>query len=308
MGRKREDRSLLEWEKFGDKFVSLIKDKKIKVLISNTLSNINGAEHDEQNKILKELNTYKEHEQTKDVWCKWVKQINTAKDDANKIKMDCSTEAADLVNKIKKEYGFKNTIEAMDYIIKTLPTNLRHQLHEFAKTNTYLLRDKYSDLINSWELESIKEFNWVEEYSQSTSVPIDPSYDELLLTIIIDFSNRYVQLEDENNDLKLKLAEAENFKIESLKKSKDKQAGIYDTLEMAWKDVLQNELLEECLVNRDRVGSPNLLQSNDTMEDRFVIIKYKTPYDKKLSLIENSYKNLNMAMPKSLKNYRKING
>jgi hypothetical protein len=77
---------------------------------------------------------------------------------------------------------------------------------------------------------------------------------------------------------------------------------------MAWKDVLQNELLEECLVNRDRVGSPNLLQSNDTMEDRFVIIKYKTPYDKKLSLIENSYKNLNMAMPKSLKNYRKING
>jgi hypothetical protein len=294
MGRKRKDRSLLEWENFGGKFVSLIKEKKIKVLISKSLSNLNEAEHGEQTKILEELNAYKEHKQTKDVWCKWVKQINTAKDDASKIKMDCSIQAAALVNEIKDKYGFKNTIEAMDYIIKTLPTNLRHQLHEFATKNTCLLRDKYSDLIDSWELDSTKEFNWVEEYCQSTSVPIDPSYDELLLTIIIDFSSRYVQLEDENNDLKLKW--------------KARETDLLDIIEMAWKDVLHYELLEECLVNNNRVGSPKFLQSNDAMEDSDVIIKYKPPYDTKLTLIKNSYENLNMKMPESLKNYRKNNG
>jgi hypothetical protein len=305
MGRPRKNRSMLEWNKFGDIFVSLVKGKDLKESISNKLKELLITEGGAQENILKELNIYKSHVSTKEVWSKWVKRINTAKDDTKKKKMDCSTEAAAIVDRIKIEFNFKNTIQAMDYVIKALPTDLRYLLHDFARKNINLLQEHYGDLINSWEVESDKEFQWINDYCESKTVPLDPSYDELLLTIIISFSNRYVQLENENAELKLKLNELEELNLENSKKWKLREADLHDFIECAWKDVLRWELLEECLVNKDRVGSPKLLQSKPIKEGSIISKSTKkTSYDIQLQVIEQLYKYSDDEMPEALRNYR----
>ncbi len=308
MGRSRLDRSIRDWNMFGEKFVVLVKGKDLKKSISNMLKELLSAEDDAQQLILQELNTYKDHVSTKDVWTKWVKRINTAKDDTQKKKMDCSTEAAAIVDRIKIEFKFKNTIQAMDYVIKALPTDLRYLLHDFARKNKNLLQENYGDLINSWEVESGKEFCWVIDYCESKTVPIDPSYDELLLTIIINFSERYVELENENAALKIKLNQLEKLSVDNLKEWKVREADLFGFIESAWKDVLRWELLEECLVNKSRKGSPKLLQSKPVYEGVSVIERQKPisySYDSKLQVIEQLYKDLNLEIPDAMRNYRK---
>jgi hypothetical protein len=307
MGRKRLDRSISEWDMFGDKFVDLVKGKDLKKSISNMIKELRAAGHDEQQVILQDLNNYKDETITKDVWIKWVKRINTAKDDTQKKKMDCSTEAAAIVDRIKIEFNFKSTIQAMDYVIKALPTDLRYLLHDFARKNINLLRETYHDLINSWEVESGKEFCWVIDYCESKTVPLDPSYDELLLTIIINFSERYVELENENAALKIKLNQLEKLSADNLKEWKVREADLFGFIESAWKDLLQWELLEECLINKSRKGSPKLLQSKPIKEGVSVIERQKPisySYDSKLQVIEQLYKDLNLEIPDAMRNYR----
>ncbi len=305
MGRKRKDRSIDEWITFGSNFVALVKGKDLKKSISDKLEDLLTANSDSQVIILQDLNTYKDHLLTKGVWPNWVKRLTTAKDDKKKKKMDCSTEAAAIVDRIKIQFNFNNTIQAMDYVIKALPTDLRYLLHDFARKNITLLRENYSDLINSWELASDKEFNWVNDYCGSETVPLDPSFDELLLTIMINFSDRYILLESENAALKLKLSQHEQLRQKDLKEWKIKEADLYDFIECAWKGVLRWELLEECLVKKDRVGSPKLLQTRPTKEEVFEVkIKVETSYELQLKAVEQLYKYSDLELPDSLKNYR----
>lgn len=298
MGRSRLDRSIRDWNMFGDIFVAIVKGKDLKKLISNKLNELLTAEYDAQQIILQELNAYKDHVSTKDVWTKWVKRINTAKDDTQKKKMDCSTEAAAIVDRIKIEFKFKNTIQAMDYVVKALPTDLRYLLHDFARKNKNLLQENYGDLINSWEVESSKEFSWVNGYCESETVPLDPSYDELLLTMVINFSERYVELESENAALKLKLSQLEALRLENLTEWKAREADLFGFIESAWKDLLHWELLEECLINKTRKGSPKLLQSEPIKEGMLVSkSKKQTSYDNQLQVIEQVYQYSDLEMP-----------
>ena len=247
---------------------------------------------------MQDLNGYKDNESNKN--------MNTnmnEKNDKKKKKMDCSIEAAAIVDRIKIQFNFSNTIQAMDYVIKALPTDLRYLLHDFARKNITLLKETYSDLINSWELASDKEFNWVNDYCGSDTVPVDPSFDELLLTIMINFSDRYVLLENENTALKLELSKLEQLRSIDLKEWKIKEADLYDLLEGTWKDVLRWELLEECLVNTDRVGSPKLLQP-ESVDEGLTVIKHQPPYELALEAIEQLYKSSGLELPYSLRNYR----
>jgi hypothetical protein len=209
MGRNREDRSIDEWTTFGDKFVALVKGKELKRSISDNLENLLTADRGLQEIVLQDLNGYKDNESTKGIWTKWVKRLNTAKDDKKKKKMDCSIEAAAIVDRIKIQFNFTNTIQAMDYIIKAFPLGLRAQLHNFARKNRDFLNEVYRDEINSWEIESNHEISWLDGYCDHDVVPSIPSFDELVLNMISDLSEQYTKMINENKRL-----EASLYKIE----------------------------------------------------------------------------------------------
>jgi hypothetical protein len=248
MGRRRKDRSIDEWIEFGEIFVSAIKNKDIKKELERLIKELGEESSIDRVVILSNLNQFKSHDQSKDAWTKWIKRINTAKDDCKKIKMDCSIEAFEIIKGVKEKFKFKNTIKAMDYVIKSFPIGLRAELHNFSRKNQKFLNEAYKDEINSWEIENCQEADWVTDYCNQDVVPNESRFDELVLNMISDLSDKYTQMLGHNAQLQesLNIIERDNRALKcDLELAKGREALILKKMEEYIASTLSSSVAKE---------------------------------------------------------------